>query len=111
LVPIFEEFGVDLVLAGHNPIYGRTAPLIGGQSDSPYARIADGGNGVVYITTGGGGEVAAPAYTDPFHQPPLGATFAGNHYTKIEVRECALEIAVIDIVGNVADETTIRHCP
>ncbi len=39
LVPLFEDYGVDLVLAGHDHNYQRIGPI----------------NGVTYIITGGGG--------------------------------------------------------
>ena len=39
LVPLFEKYGVDLVLTGHDHNYQRVGPL----------------NGVTYIVTGGGG--------------------------------------------------------
>lgn len=48
LVPLFEETGVDLVLAGHDHHYERTHPLRDGDPVPP-------GCGPVYVVTGGGG--------------------------------------------------------
>ena len=46
LMPIFERFGVDMVLTGHDHCYERTWPLRGGgRSD----------HGIVHVVSGGGG--------------------------------------------------------
>jgi hypothetical protein len=112
LVPIFEEFGVDVVMSAHNAMYGRTPPLTDGQVGPPYARVADKGErGVVYITAGGSADGPTAAYTDPFHQPPLGTSVATNNYTRTSVTECALTIEAIDIRGAIIDTAEIRRCP
>jgi hypothetical protein len=52
LRPLFEKHRVDVVFQGHERLYERTAPLAGD---------ARAGEGVVYITLGGGGRpVSAP---------------------------------------------------
>ncbi len=48
LGPLFERYGVDLVLAGHDHHYERTLPLSDGLP-------VDAGCGPVYVVTGGGG--------------------------------------------------------
>jgi hypothetical protein len=52
LVPIFETYGVDLVLTGHDHTYQRSAPLRGGQVTT----VADGG--IVYVVSGAGEKAA-----------------------------------------------------
>ncbi len=49
LVPLFEQYGVDLVLAGQDRAYQRIGPV----------------NGVLYIVTGGGGAPLFPVEPDP----------------------------------------------
>ncbi|MEG1413177.1 MAG: metallophosphoesterase family protein [Acidaminococcaceae bacterium] len=47
LVPLLDQYEVDLLFAGHSHAYGRTAPLVGGQ------RAAQG---TVYFVTGRSGD-------------------------------------------------------
>jgi 3',5'-cyclic AMP phosphodiesterase CpdA len=51
-VPVCEEFGVDLVLCGHNHWYERTLPIKNGIASD---------EGITYITSGGGGANLYPA--------------------------------------------------
>lgn len=65
---LFDEFGVDLVVNGHNHSYERTHPLRGGQVTREVpaggvVRPAD--HGTTYITAGGGGQVAYQASPYP----------------------------------------------
>lgn len=53
LMPLLEEFHVDLVLQGHNHLYERTWPTRGGE---PIARDYDHRDAPVYVTAGGGGD-------------------------------------------------------
>jgi acid phosphatase type 7 len=73
VVPIFEKYKVDLVLAGHSHVYERTHPLRGhyGLASTFDPRkhvvekissinnyIVDGGNqGIIYVVNGSGGQV------------------------------------------------------
>jgi len=53
-VPIFNEYGVDLVFNGHNHYYERTYPLNGGiTSTEPNDYYKPGGT--IYVVTGGAG--------------------------------------------------------
>jgi predicted phosphodiesterase len=47
LIPLYEEYGVDVVWCGHIHDYERTWPIREGEVDE--------GNGVIYIQAGGGG--------------------------------------------------------
>lgn len=55
LVPVFDEHGVDLVLAAHDHAYERTHPIRQGSVDA---------NGTVYVVTGGGGNGIYPDFDD-----------------------------------------------
>ncbi|MGE5481656.1 MAG: fibronectin type III domain-containing protein [Bacteroidota bacterium] len=66
--PVFERYGVDLVLNGHDHSYARSFPIRAGQTA---ASPTDLSGGVVYIVTGRSG---VKTYTDTF-QPQWAAAF------------------------------------
>jgi hypothetical protein len=55
--PLFDAYGVDLVINGHNHIFERTDPLKGGASTPAPAgsTVYPATQGTTYITAGGGG--------------------------------------------------------
>jgi len=66
-VPLFDRYGVDLVINGHNHCYERTHPLRAGV---PVAEVASGAtwgaaNGVTYLCAGGGGGQTYPMSAAP----------------------------------------------
>jgi hypothetical protein len=65
LVPLFEDFGVDLVLSGQEHGYQRTHPI----------------NGVSYVVTGGGGAYPTAIADDPH----LAAYKSLYHYVVFDV--------------------------
>ncbi|MBI5490719.1 MAG: fibronectin type III domain-containing protein [Deltaproteobacteria bacterium] len=77
LVPLLDEFGVDVVLNGHDHDYERFHPSRGGYGGEPRVWTPlplDGetrgvAEGTTYIVTGGGGALANPIFT---------ATLEGN---------------------------------
>ncbi|MFH1845390.1 MAG: metallophosphoesterase, partial [bacterium] len=77
--PLFDRYGMDLVLNGHNHFYQRTFPIRYGIPQKPAATEGDpgsgsvyrAGEGTVYCVTGGGG---APLYEpDTAHFVATGA--------------------------------------
>ena len=56
-LPLLERYGCDLVLCGHNHWYERTVPILDGSQDD---------NGIVHVTTGGGGAPLLPVSRLPF---------------------------------------------
>lgn len=67
--PVFERYGVDLVLQGHDHVYERTEPIRAGEP-SP--------NGTVYITNGAAG---SGTYSWQDEQPPdWSAARDNDHY-------------------------------
>ncbi len=87
--PIFEEFGVQLVLSGHEHIYERTVPW----------RQFGGPAAPVYVVSGGGG--------GPLHQTGhsafTAATRAVHHYVRVVVAANTLTLKAVDIDGTVFD--------
>jgi hypothetical protein len=57
--PVFDQFGVDLVINGHNHIYERTDPIRGGVRTvmAPIGATIDSATaGTTYVTAGGAGK-------------------------------------------------------
>jgi Purple acid Phosphatase, N-terminal domain/Calcineurin-like phosphoesterase len=57
--PLFDQYSVDLVINGHNHIYERTDPIIGGSStgETPIGSTIDAATqGTTYVCAGAGGE-------------------------------------------------------
>ena len=65
--PLFDRYGVDLVVNGHNHCYERTHPVRAGM---PVAEVRSGGTwgsaaGVTYLCAGGGGGKTFPMWVEP----------------------------------------------
>lgn len=85
LVPIFERYGVDLVLAGHDHDYQRSA--------------AQGG--VVYVVSGGAATLR-PAGSAEFTV----ASGSVLHFVEVNASDTRLELRAIDQQGRVLDAWT-----
>ena len=88
LVPVFEEYGVDLVMTGHVHCYER-------------GRL----NGVNYITSGGGGGSLRQWKKNYAH---IDVAESVHHFARIDLRGSELEITAIDRSGRVFDKYTIN---
>jgi predicted phosphodiesterase len=84
LVPIFEEYGVDLVLMGHHHSYERL--LV---------------NGITYIVTAGGG---ASLYDLNEPEPGSQVAVSAHHFLTIELNGNQLFGVAIDRNGRVIDQ-------
>ena len=93
--PVFEEYGVDLVLNGHDHYYMRSYP-IGSYSGEPK-------RGVYHLISGGGGANTYPMV------PKEHAAFRRriHHVTAIDVMGDRLIGRAVDIDGNVFDAFVI----
>jgi 3',5'-cyclic AMP phosphodiesterase CpdA len=90
LLPLFEMYGVDLVLNGHDHLYERSNK-----------------NGVYYVVTGGGG---APLYKiNTVENPYQQVTVAAYHYTTLDVSSESIKVTAIDIDGKIIDEFDIAR--
>jgi predicted MPP superfamily phosphohydrolase len=56
LQPLFDKYRPDLVMLGHNHNYERTYPLLGGKPVVRHPNRYRRGQGVIYVTSGGGGK-------------------------------------------------------
>jgi N-acetylneuraminic acid mutarotase len=84
-----ETYGVAIVFAGHNHYYARAVV-----------------NGVVHITTGGGG---APLGTPATRQPNIVAYDQSNHFCKIDIEGRQLTFEAISLGGTIIDAFTMSH--
>lgn len=100
-VPVFERYGVDLVLTGHDHDYERSCPLRAG------ACVAAGQPGIVYIVTGGGGKSLYSKTCGP--DCPWSRAFAATyHFTKISIEGRRLSGQAIDERGRVIDSFIVQ---
>jgi predicted phosphodiesterase len=88
LVPLMEKYEVDLVLLGHDHLYGRTVPI----------------NGVTYVTSGGGGSPLYTAETDAI-SPVCIQTF---HYVRFSIDDKTISWQAIDAQDNIIDEHSLH---
>ena len=100
-VPVFDEFGVDLVLQGHNHEYSRSFPL---KDD----KIVAEGKGTVYVVTNASGAKLNVKKKDKYyhqvHFQPDKQTFAG-----IRINGDTLTYQAYDIDGTKLDEFVLKH--
>ncbi len=111
-VPLFDQYGVDLVLCGHEHHYERSHPIRGQQPTDtltpiPVATrtdVVDTGAGTVHMVIGGGG-TSIPSIDVLYDTPAcnvitgVGATGANGKRTPIYVSEAAPWSAVRDRVN------------
>jgi predicted phosphodiesterase len=97
LVPVFDEFGVDVVFMGHDHHYERTWPL---RNDV----IVPEGQGIVYVTSGGGGATVREtgvsdftAYAEPTH-----------HYVRVSVDGGLLNLDMVRADGSAGDSLSLQ---
>lgn len=85
-VPLFEQYGVDLVINGHAHDYERTVPI----------------KGVTYIVTGGGGQSLYPVGKSDFTAFALSA----HHLVSIKLTHDQMELKAVDETGATIDTVT-----
>lgn len=91
--PLCEQYGVQMVIAGHNHYYARCDR-----------------NGVKHITTGGGG---APLYApNPNYSQYVEATAQVNHFCQIDIIDnTELDFYAVEPDGTVFDSFTLSYGP
>ena len=99
----FDETRTDIVFAGHNHLYERTAPI---QAD----RVVPEGQGTVYITTGAGGMSRYPEKLPP---PPYMRVFNDKvfSFTVVDVTADRVTLKQVDENGKTIDEYSIAKPP
>ena len=84
LIPLFEQYGVDVVFNGHKHNYERNEV-----------------NGVTYVVTAGGG---APLYAMQEREPTQVAFALEHHFVLVEIDGHHLQATAISSTGEVLDE-------
>lgn len=102
IVPLFDRYGVDLVLAGHDHHYERSHPLRDGRAVEP-------GCGPVYVVSGGGGATRFARGIAP--SPLLERSSREHHYVRLKVVEAAIIGEVVDEAGRLIDEFRVFDSP
>ena len=97
LVPIFERYGVQLVISGHDHVYERSIP---------WREFVAGGGFVTYVVSGGGG---APTYGAGIG-PWTAASLAAHHYVRVTADGCLLRGEAVGLTGSVFDTFQINRC-
>lgn len=98
IVPILEDFDVDVVFSGHEHHYERTCQLKNGIC---------GEQGTTYIITGGGG---ASLYGFGDLQNYSRVAKSEYHFVVGNISECALELKAISLTGQEIDQHMINKC-
>lgn len=100
-IKVFDEYGVDLVLQGHNHEYSRSYPLRSGE-------IVPAGEGTVYVVTNTAGpkfnELKKDKFYHAVHFQNDKQMFAG-----ITVSERSLRYEAYDADGNKLDEAVLTR--
>jgi hypothetical protein len=87
--PLFEQYGVALVIGGHNHYYARAMV-----------------NGIPELTVGTGG---APLYSPAGDQPNIVKTYAGNGYAAFSIDGNVLSGSFIATDGTLIDTFTVTR--
>ncbi|MFL5805315.1 MAG: metallophosphoesterase [Roseiflexaceae bacterium] len=96
LVPLFEQYGVDIVFQGHWHYYERSKPILNGQISTI------GAGGIVYIVTGGGGAGTFGIGTPPWN-PRTAVKVREFHLTMVDINGCSLRLRGVRTVSGAGD--------
>lgn len=100
LCPVFENYSVDLVFAGHSHSYERTYPIF--QEKVSYDK------GVTYITTGGGGAALTPFVAWKLltntEKQWCNVRTKITHYVLVKVEPDIMIIIAKDLKGKIVDQ-------
>ncbi len=88
IVPLFEQYGVDVVFNGHDHNYERSLS-----------------NNIYYIVTGGGG---APLYEQKRESSASQKFVSTYHYCLLEILNNELIVSVFDLESKLIDKVTIK---
>jgi hypothetical protein len=96
--PLFERYGVDLALSGHDHDYERSVPI--------KESTAAGDRPVTYVVTGAGGAPLYPVSTSTW------TAFSASRYEYVKVRAdaCTLRLDAIGLDGAAFDSMARDRC-
>ena len=96
--PLFERYGVDLVLNGHDHDYERTIPI----KESAIATD----KAVPYVVTGGGGAELYPNGTSAW----TAYSASVYEYVRVATEPCTLKLEAIGLDGGIFDSMSLSKC-
>lgn len=100
LAALFQRFGVDLVLQGHDHHYERTHAIRSGRPAPP-------GCGTVYMVTGGGGGSRFGRDVEQdFHTAAVSRAF---HFLRLVIRAGEIRVRAIGRDGGTVDRFEVRQ--
>lgn len=82
LVPLFERFGVDIVISGHNHYYARSEV-----------------GGITYVTTGGAGEELYDSVGDP----EVATLDLSHHFVRLQINDMTVALTAIRVDGTIIE--------
>ena len=95
--PVFDRFGVQLVISAHEHDYERTVPMRAGVPAS---------GGTTYIVSGGGGAPLYPAATGTW----TAFSASVHHYLRGTATTCTLRVTAVSISGGALDDVELTRC-
>ena len=113
-LPVFEKYGVDVVVAGHSHMYERFVPLV--RKGPPLAGAAAGAGGaagaaaprpITFITAGGGGAPLVSGAAAGPRPAILAQTARAYHYCVFTVDAETLHVEVLSPDGAKIDALTV----
>lgn len=104
LSPVLDRHRVDLVFNGHDHVYERTLPMVGGAvADASAGPDYVDAPGTIYVVTGGGGQALYPAGSSDF----TAVTESAFHFVEVDVSGNTLTASAIRLDGSVLDRFTV----
>lgn len=102
LLPILEEGGVDIALAGHDHFYERSQPIWQGE-------VAEGDSrAITYIIAGFGGTGMTETVDGNWHTAAIHDESQG--YVDLQIAGCTATGTVMDLNGEQVDDFVIDGC-
>jgi hypothetical protein len=99
--PLFDKYGVDLALTGHDHVYCRTGSIYNGVTST------DPNNGTVYLMGGSSGQKfygLVPNASYPTFEKTIETTSTAQIF---KVTSTGLELNTVDLFGNIQDSVII----
>ena len=95
-LPILEEYGVELILCGHQHMYSRTRPMRG-------ESISNDGGGIVQVIAASGGKASYTIGERGF----IAVSDMAPNYLLVEVATDSVAITAFDRAHNIIDQIVI----
>jgi len=108
--PLFEDFGVDLVIQGHSHNYQRTYPLLYNEARNSQPIVANKEQsqykdplGIIFVIAGTGGESLQPLHKEPF----LASSYGGFGCMNVEVKNKSMTVEYYSDTNDIVDKFII----